>query len=89
MGPEISLNLRRAMTAHCGVRRNAKDLNQLIHMIDNVIARVGRANPLIASKMIVSAALAREESRGGHFRDDFPKAKTEAVSSYLTYDMLG
>ena len=89
MGPEISLNLRRAMTAHCGVRRNAKDLNQLIHMIDNVIARVGRANPLIASKMIVSAALAREESRGGHFRDDFPKVNTKAVSSYLTYDMLG
>ena len=47
-----------------------------------------RANPLIASKMIATSALAREESRGGHFRDDFPKTKQKAISSYITYDML-
>ena len=76
------------MTMNCGVRRSAKKLNQLIEHIDELILHVGRANPLIASKMIATSALAREESRGGHFRDDFPKTKRKAVSSYITYDML-
>ncbi|WP_409433540.1 L-aspartate oxidase [Litorimonas sp. RW-G-Af-16] len=88
MGPEVSQSLRNSMTLNCGVRRNAAKLNELLQLIDTLIERVGRANPLVASKMIASAALARNESRGGHFRDDFPKTKTKAVSSYLTYDML-
>ena len=85
---DVSQKLRTSMTEFCGVRRNAKDLNKLLAIIDDLIARVGRANPLIASRSIASAALTREESRGGHFRDDFPKAKKHAVSSFVTYDML-
>ena len=88
MGKDISQSLRSAMTKNCGVRRSAKKLNQLIEHIDELILHVGRANPLITSKMIATSALAREESRGGHFRDDFPKTKRKAVSSYITYDML-
>ncbi len=88
MGPDVSENLRRSMTELCGVRRSARGLNQLIDIIDRLIDRVGRANPLIASHMIASAALAREESRGGHFRQDFPEEATESRSSYLTYDRL-
>lgn len=88
MEPEISQSLRNAMTAFCGVRRNGRDLNHLLELIDDLIARVGRANPLIASRLIAASALAREESRGGHFRDDHPKAKAKALSSFVTYDML-
>jgi len=88
MGPDVSQRLRHAMTANCGVRRSAEKLNQLIALIDGLIDEVGRANPLIAARMIASGALAREESRGGHFRDDFPKMKPAAKSSYMTFDML-
>jgi L-aspartate oxidase len=88
MTKEVSLGLRRNMTLNCGVRRNAKGLNELIDYIDSLISIVGRANPLITSRIIASAALAREESRGGHFRDDFPKMSERASSSYLTYDQL-
>ena len=88
MGQDISQTLRNAMTANCGVRRNAKKLNELISVIDGLIKQVGRANPLVASRIIASAALAREESRGGHFREDFPEEAKEAISSYLTYDRL-
>ena len=73
MGPEVSQSLRQSMTELCGVQRSAAGLNQLLDIIDGLIARVGRANPLIAGHMIAAAALAREESRGGHFRADFPK----------------
>ncbi len=88
MGKEVSQSLRTAMTTQCGVRRNAAKLNQLLAHIDNLIDRVGRANPLIASKMIAASALARQESRGGHFRDDFSKMKKDASSSYITLDMV-
>ena len=88
MNPDVTQKLRNAITAQCGVRRNTKGLNQLIGLIEGLIDEVGRANPLIAARMIASAALAREESRGGHFREDFPKQSRKARSSYLTYDML-
>ncbi len=88
MGPEVSQTLRRAMTEKCGVRRSAAQLNQLLGIIDDLIERTGRANPLVASKMIAASALARQESRGGHHRDDFPKTKDKARSSYITYDRL-
>lgn len=88
MGPEVSTILRTNMTKHCGVRRNAQGLNELLGIIEGLIDRVGAANPLIAARMIAGSALAREESRGGHFRDDFPKETTPARSAYFTYDML-
>lgn len=84
----VSEGLRQAMTLKCGVRRNANDLNELISYIDELISQVGRANPLVTSRIIAAAALAREESRGGHFRDDFPEMKEPARSSFLTYDYL-
>jgi L-aspartate oxidase len=88
MGPDVSQSLRRAMTDYCGVRRNAAGLNRLITIIHGLIDRVGRANPLIAGHMIAAAALAREESRGGHYREDHPKPKDGSRSSVLTYDHL-
>ena len=88
MPPGVSQTLRNAMTQYCGVRRKASGLNHLIDLIDQLIHQVGRANPLIASRVIACAALAREESRGGHFRTDFPETKTDARSSYITYDRL-
>lgn len=88
MGPDVSQSLRNSMTELCGVQRSAKGLNRLLDIIDGLIARVGRANPLIASHMIAAAALAREESRGGHFRADFPKQAKASRSSFMTYDRL-
>ena len=88
MKPGVSQTLRNAMTRWCGVRRNADNLNRLVDLIDSLIDEVGRANPLIASRIIACAALAREESRGGHYRTDFPETKKNAHSSYLTYDRL-
>ncbi len=86
MGRQVSWTLRQGMTQYCGVRRNARELNILLEIIDSLIAKVGAANPLIAAKMIAAGALAREESRGGHFRDDFPEESKPARSSYLTLD---
>ncbi|GLQ19575.1 L-aspartate oxidase [Algimonas porphyrae] len=88
MGPDVSQSLRNSMTELCGVQRSAAGLNRLLDIIDELIARVGRANPLIASHMIAAAALAREESRGGHYRADFPDQDKTSRSSFMTYDRL-
>ena len=88
MGPDVSRILRTNMTRHCGVRRTARGLNRLLDVIAELTERVGPANPLIAARMIAAGALAREESRGGHFRDDFPKEDNSPHSSYITYKML-
>lgn len=88
MTKDVTTTLRNGMTQWCGVRRDAGNLNRLLMQIDDLIDQVGRANPLIAARLIAASALAREESRGGHFRDDFPDANPSAVSSYITYDML-
>ena len=88
MTADVTQTLRRGMTQWCGVRRTAAGLNKLMVQIDGLIDQVGRANPLVAARMIVASAIAREESRGGHFRDDHPEMAKQAVSSYITYDML-
>jgi fumarate reductase (CoM/CoB) subunit A len=42
---------------------------------------------LISASAITHSALFREESRGAHFREDFPKSKQEmAKSIYVKYD---
>jgi len=88
MTDEVTQILRNGMTQQCGVRRNNNGLNNLIGTIDELIEQVGRANPLIAARMIAASALAREESRGGHFRVDFPDMVKPSASSYISYEML-
>jgi len=88
MTTDVSETLRRGMTEHCGVRRNANGLNILLAVIAELTEQVGEANPLITARLIVAAALAREESRGGHFRDDFQSESNPPRSSFITYDQL-
>lgn len=67
--------LRRAMSRNAGVVRDAAGLDRLIGAIDRLQAEHGRAAPLVAARLVAEAALARRESRGGHFRADCPDAR--------------
>jgi len=69
--PEQALqNLRRGMSRHAGVVRSAEGLLRLLDEIDGLEAIHGRAAALVAARMVAACALARTESRGGHFRSD-------------------
>ncbi|MDD3838510.1 MAG: L-aspartate oxidase [Phenylobacterium sp.] len=71
--PETALqHLRRAMSRDAGVIRNAEGLTRLIGEIDELEARYGRTPELVAARLVSASALQREESRGGHYRTDFP-----------------
>ena len=76
---EAIAELRAAMTAHAGVVRDAQGLQALIALIDRLESRHGPAAVLLAARLIAQAALDRRESRGGHYRSDYPQTDGAAV----------
>ncbi|CAN7607147.1 L-aspartate oxidase [Caulobacter sp. LjRoot300] len=84
--PETALQtLRQAMSRDAGVIRDADGLSRLIAGLDALEAVHGAAPTLVAAQLIARAALAREESRGGHFRADFP-ATALPERTFVTLD---
>lgn len=72
--PDAALmTLRTAMSDHAGVVRDAPGLATLIGSIDRLETAHGPALPLVTARLIVEAALGRRESRGGHWREDWPQ----------------
>ncbi|WP_084395876.1 L-aspartate oxidase, partial [Henriciella aquimarina] len=80
---ETLMRLREAMADKCGVVRKAAGLTPLIDEIETWMDRHGPARALVTARMMAKAALAREESRGGHFRSDFPDTNLKAQRSFL------
>lgn len=72
--------LRSIMSSKVGVLRNGDGLKDAVIEIDK-LERVNNAprfsNTLTTAKLMAIAALQREESRGGHYRTDFPDEKDE------------
>ena len=71
--PDAALaELRRALSREAGVERDAEGLGRALALIEALAKAHGEAPTLTAARLIVSGALARRESRGAHFRSDFP-----------------
>ena len=81
---DIRNSLKAAMWRACGVRRSGDDLADALESVDQwrryVLARQFAdiegwelQNMLTLARVMIQAALAREESRGVHLRTDFPK----------------
>ena len=62
--------LRGALWEHAGLIRNARGLEKLLH------------SPHLLASLIARSALARQESRGGHFRTDFPQEDPLLVETH-------
>jgi len=81
--------LRAAMTAGVGVIRDAGSIVSALAMIATLEEQAGSnprlANMLVTAKLIAAAAYRRKESRGAHFRSDYP-APDDALArrSFLT-----
>jgi L-aspartate oxidase len=86
-GEQAEQTLRLAMTAGAGVIRDEASLRSVLQTIGELEGTHDRrlANMLIAAKLIAAAAYRRKESRGAHFRKDFPTPDERlAKRSYLT-----
>ncbi len=69
--------LRNTMTEHVGVIREEKGLKKALEIFGKLAEKTPKAyenfhNMLATATLIAASALLREESRGGHFRKDFP-----------------
>src|SRR6185437_8915026 len=80
--------LRDAMTRCAGLERDAAGLRQVISVIDQVERAGGREPALLnmtsTAKLIATAALVRQESRGGHYRTDYPATGADAKRTFMT-----
>lgn len=89
--------LRGEMTAYAGIVRTEDGLQDLLKLIltrhemveayywKHEVTRdlIELRNILLVAELIVRSALKRKESRGGHYREDFPGKLVEAQSSVL------
>lgn len=81
--PQDRQTLRNAMSAKAGVVRDSTGLNSLLSIIDGLSASAGPANELVTARLIAQSALSRQESRGGHFRSDYPETDEVAKRSFV------
>ncbi len=86
---EAEQTLRRVMSAEAGVVRDAQSLtNALTSIVSLERENEGDkqlANMLTTAKLITAAALKRKESRGAHFRSDYPAPdEAQAKRSFIT-----
>lgn len=81
--------LRQAMSRYAGVVRERTGLARLLALIDGLEERHGAAPPLVAARLVAACALARDESRGGHFRADFPLTDAEPRRTRIRLADLG
>lgn len=80
---ERRLKLQKIMLRYAGVTRTStglqkgyEELSKQIHIFDYRLTKREEyefANLLVCSLLATKAALLREESRGGHFREDYPE----------------
>jgi L-aspartate oxidase len=84
--------LRDLMSANVGVIRNGAGLAVALRSIRRMISRtndIEAHNMLTTSLFVAAAALARRESRGAHFRSDFPQSDAAlARRSFNTLDAV-
>ena len=78
--------LRQTMSREVGVVRRAQGLSRALTFIDKLIERHGRALPLVAARLVAAAALDRRESRGAHFRADYPETAVAARRTFTVLD---
>jgi L-aspartate oxidase len=80
--------LRQAMTRDAGVVRDRAGLEHLLLHIETLSQSHGDALALVAARLVAQGALARQESRGAHYRPDFPCMASPARRTILTLAQL-
>ena len=83
-------DVRRVMWEHAGIDRTAKGLRRCLEALGEIEARLPEGateeqNLVDTARLIADAALLRKESRGGHFRSDFPRSKRKWKGRHIEW----
>jgi L-aspartate oxidase len=79
--------LRSAMTRDVALERDADGLRAALAVItrlQNASTEPALLNMAAAAKLVAAGALARQESRGGHWRNDFPQTNKTGHRTFMT-----
>ncbi len=90
MPPLVESNLRQMMTSNVGVIRDANGLTEAVQTfsaIERDTGNIALRNMATTALLVATAALVREESRGAHYRSDFPDE--DALQKRRTMTTLG
>ncbi len=80
--------LRDAMGRHAGVVRTEDGLQTLLRLIDELDAKYPGALALVSARLIAACALNRRESRGSHYRPDYPSTRAQGERTFTTLAAL-
>ncbi len=83
-------SIRLLMWEHAGIDRTAKGLRlcaeQLGHIAERLPAGATEERNMVDTALLIAeAALLRKESRGGHFRHDFPREKRKWRGKHIEW----
>ena len=73
--PSAEMTLRKLMSSHVGVIRDGDDLVDAVRtlaMMESSVGNIGLRNMATSALLVATAAWSRRESRGAHYRSDFP-----------------
>ncbi|MBM6619731.1 L-aspartate oxidase [Bacillus suaedaesalsae] len=86
-------DIQKLMMKHVGIVRNREGLEELIRQFEPHVhykinsswskESISRMNMITTGWLIASSALRREESRGGHYREDIPIQKKEWIKKVI------
>lgn len=78
-------SIRQVVSNALGIARKGKALREAVaDLLPIAVGHTEAADPALVALLIAIAALRREESRGSHYRSDFPGRNPEALPSRLT-----
>lgn len=93
--PELTRQLKATMWENVGIVRNEKTLSKALETINNLKLTFNQnqkyntleeyefRNLLTIANLITKSAIARKESRGAHYRDDYPEMDSNSYHSYI------
>lgn len=78
-------SIRQVVSNALGMVRKGKAVREAVaDLLPIAVGHTAAADPALVALLIAIAALRREESRGSHYRSDFPGRNPEALPSRLT-----
>jgi fumarate reductase (CoM/CoB) subunit A len=101
---ELRKDLQATMWGRLGIVRSGAPMERGLSEVDAIQARLDKATPagarelmlhiqmansLLVARSCLKSALMREESRGAHYRDDFPKQNDEEWMCSLQIELAG
>lgn len=96
---DVRNSLTALMWRQVGIRRDEGGLRQAAEQVEfwdryvggrefNAVAGWELQNMLLAARLMIVSALARQESRGVHFRSDFPEPRDELAGEHVVLRAL-